>query len=107
MSRQGTPASSSAVRKPSSRVTASRRRRGTVVHVARDQHRVHLLLDDALQNLVQEKALVIEQRALADALAQMQVGQMQDFHRIPSLCVGCVYYSIKFAFSGRHRYNKG
>lgn len=60
---------------------------GFVIHVPRDQDPVRLFPVDPVQDAVQNVLLVLQHGEITDPLAQMQVGEMDQFHsRTPPVC---------------------
>ena len=61
------------------------RRHGLVVHVARYEHAVRLLVVQNGEDLPQDVRLILEHGKSVDTLAEMQVGEVEKFHRIVPL----------------------
>ena len=61
------------------------RRHELVVYVARDEHAVRLLVVQNGEDLPQDVRLILKHGKSDDTLAEMQVGEVEKFHRIASL----------------------
>lgn len=85
MSSTGTPRARSSVRKPSSSSTASTDGTDLSYTSPGDEHAVRLLVVQNGEDLPQDVRLILKHGKSVDTLAEMQVGEVEKFHRIASL----------------------